>query len=296
MNHTVQTLELSGSDTLRYQSWHPEKSLRGVMLVVHGFAEHGGRYEEFAAQLNRRGFAVATIDLPGHGKSTGARCCVTHFDQFLRAVEVGHEAAEREFRAQDNVSEGEARRVSGNVPFFLLGHSMGGLIASLYAQRHGSRFAGALFSGSAMLSEPAPPKLQVAMVKLVARLFPAAGLLKLDARGVSRDPAVVEKYLNDPLVYTGKIPACLLVAMFAAMDQSVSGLGDISLPVLIMHGEADTIVSPKASHLLMDKIGSNDKELRLFPGLFHEIFNEPEREEVIDEAIQWAEARLTQAK
>ena len=247
------------------------------MLVIHGAAEHGGRYKDFAAQLARDGFAVATVDLPGHGKSPGKRCCVNHFDDYVSAVNSAHEQARRDFP---------------DTPFFLVGHSMGGLVASLYVHRYEADFIGAIFSGAALIAEPVPSGFQVGLLQTLARFFPSSGILKLDANAVSRDPEVVTTYVNDPLVYSGKLTASMLVAMFAAMARAREGLPHISLPVLIMHGEADRLVPPKASRLLAEEIGSKDKTLRLYPTLFHEIFNEPEREEIVAELIDWAAARL----
>ena len=169
---------------------------------------------------------------------------------------------------------------------------MGGLVASLYLQQHQARFSGAVFSGAALVTNPEPGKVQVAILRLLARLFPSLGMLQLDAGGVSRDPAVVSNYVNDPLVYTGKLTASLLVAMFAGMKRSYEGMPRISLPVLILHGEADRLVTPRASKVLQERVGSRDKTLRLYPGLFHEIFNEPERVAIVDELIAWAEKRL----
>ncbi len=266
--------------------------MRGVVLVVHGLAEHGGRYAEFAEQLNRHGFAVATVDLPGHGRSMGKRCCVAHLDQYLHAVEIAHQATEDEFSARESSENSDGALSSANRPFFLLGHSMGGLIASLYIQKHEARFAGVVFSGAALMSDPVPPAAQVLFMQMLAKVLPAAGVLKIEAEGVSRDPSVVEKYVNDPLVFTGKLPVSVLVAMVKGMKRSVKGLGDVTVPALIMHGEADRVVPVEASRLLMSKIGSKDKELRVFPQMFHEIFNEPERVEIVDQVIDWMQKRL----
>ncbi|MFK8030907.1 MAG: lysophospholipase [Gammaproteobacteria bacterium] len=293
LQHTVQTLEVSGGVSVHYQSWRPDEAqaLRGVILLVHGAAEHGGRYEAFAAQCARSGFAVATVDLPGHGKSSGERCCVSSFDEYLRAVSLARKTAEEEFCSVTARNEHAPPESLDHTPFFLVGHSMGGLISALYIQDD-TRFAGVVFSGAALAVEPQPPKLQLKLVRALARWFPALGVLKLDASGVSRDSEVVERYVNDPLVYTGKLPASLLVAMFAAMDRAVAGLGDVSTPVLVLHGDADKVVPPVASTLLHDRVGSQDKTLRLYPGLYHEIFNEPEREQVISDVINWVELHL----
>ncbi len=262
------------------------------MLVIHGAAEHGGRYAAFAAQLNEQGFAVATVDLPGHGESYGKPCCVRNMDDYLSAVEIAHDFAEEEFSRRNAPSPADISTGSESVPFFLVGHSMGGLVASLYVRIHQARFNGVVFSGAAVLADPEPGKVQVAFMRMIAKLAPSMGVLQLDAAGESRDAEVVSRYVNDPLVYSGKLTAGMMVAMFSGMQRSFEVQPGITLPALIMHGEDDPLVTPRASRLLMERLGSEDKTLKLFPGLFHEIFNEPERVEVVEDVITWAQARL----
>ena len=292
MTHSVHTLIAGNGQSLHYQSWRPDGPLRAVMLVVHGAAEHGGRYADFASQVNSQGFAVTTVDLPGHGKSYGKQCCVRDIDEYLRAVELAHDYAEQDFTVGGRSNTSNDPEAVVPVPFFLVGHSMGGLVASLYLQRHQTRFQGAVFSGAAVLADPEPGWMQVAIMRVLAKIAPSMGALQLDAAGVSRDAEVVSRYVNDPLVYTGKLTASMLVAMFTGMKRTHEGLPGITLPALVMHGEADTLVTPDASRILFERIGSTDKTLKLFPGLYHEIFNEPERVDVVNDVIAWVEARL----
>ena len=116
-------------------------------------------------------------------------------------------------------------------------------------------------------------------------------MLVLDASGISRDPVVVEEYIQDPLVNKGKLSARLLVEMFKTMDQCKTYAGKITLPIRIMHGGADDMTSPEGSELLYNRVGSKDKELRIYNGLMHEILNEPEGPEITQEIIAWMESR-----
>jgi alpha-beta hydrolase superfamily lysophospholipase len=127
---------------------------------------------------------------------------------------------------------------------------------------------------------------------LLRYLLPKLGMVALDPSGISRDPAVVADYLADPLVHNGKITTGLGIEMLDAMDEAIASAGDISLPVYIAHGQADTMAGPEGSQAFFDALGAEDKTLDFWPDLYHEIFNEPESPEVIGRYVDWLEAHL----
>ncbi len=257
---------------LHWQAWLPEGAPRAVVLLAHGYAEHFGRYEYFAGKLNAAGIAVYALDHWGHGRSDGTYGFVPAFSAFTDGVEVLLE---------------EVKRRHGDTPRFLIGHSMGGLIAAKHLLTHQQHYAGAVLSGPAIKAAEEPSRLMTWISRLLSRFAPKVGVLALDAGGVSRDPAVVAAYVADPLVYTGKMSARLAAELFDAMADVQARAGHISLPLLILHGTADTLASPAGSQFLAEHVASPDRELKLYPGLFHEIFNEPERDSVIADVTGW---------
>lgn len=260
---------------LYYRHW-PATDCRGVVVLVHGLGEHCERYGAIAAALNGAGYALCSMDLPGHGRSEGRRGHIDKFSDYRDTALTLHEKAGAWYPG---------------VPVFLLGHSMGGLIATHILLDHQSLFRGALLSGAAIQSPQEPPGWQVAIIKGVAAIAPKAGMLVLDASGISRDQSVVETYMNDPLVNKGKLSARFLVEMFNTMDECRTRASEITLPIRIMHGSEDVMTAPEGSQLLFDSIASSDKEIKIYQGLYHEIFNEPEAADIYAEVIAWLDQR-----
>lgn len=261
---------------LYYRHWPALANTKAVVLLVHGLGEHSQRYDHLAAHLNKADYALSSMDLPGHGKSDGARGHIETFDVFENAV-LG--------LYRKTVKENPGK------PIFLLGHSMGGLIATKFLLNHQDKFKGAMLSGAAIQSPQEPPAWQVGLIKLIAKLLPKTPMLALDGSGVSRDPKVVENYMADPLVSKAKLSAQFLVSMTNAMQDCKDHASKISLPLMIMHGSADVMTAPEGSQLLHDSITSNDKQITLYDGLFHEIFNEPEAESIFSEMVAWMDDR-----
>lgn len=217
------------------------------------------------------------MDLPCHGQSEGTRGHVDSFDIFQDAT----------LELYERVKQHKL-----NTPLFILGHSMGGLIVTKFLQSHQDKFQGALLSGAAIESPQEPPAWQVGMITLIAKLLPKLGALQLDASGISRDPTVVEKYMADPLVDKSKLSAKFLVEMFKAMKQVKQAANTINLPILIMHGGDDPMTAPSGSQFLYNNISSEDKELNIYDGLMHEIFNEPEAMSIYKEITDWLNKRV----
>ena len=259
-----------------YRHWPASGPARGVILLAHGLGEHSGRYQHFAGYFTRCGYAVVAPDHVGHGRSAGRRAHVDTFADYLQPL--------LSLRSQiDDWYTG--------VPCFLLGHSLGGLIAARLLLDAQSRFAGAALSGPALAVSEPPARPLLWLNRLLAWLWPTLGMLKLDASQVSRDPQVVAAYEADPLVHHGKVSARLVRELFATMAVVNSRASEITLPLLLMHGEADVMTAPSGSSAMSARVGSDDVTLRLYPGLYHEIFNEPEREQVFAELAAWMQAR-----
>jgi alpha-beta hydrolase superfamily lysophospholipase len=258
-----------GRRELFRRAWLPDEPVARA-LVVHGFAEHCGRYEHLATWLASRGVAVHAFDHQGHGRSSGPRCYVRRFSDFLDDVERGLAFA---------------REDGADLPVFVIGHSMGGLITASLAVERKPEVAGFVLSGAA-LRPPVP--LSTArrwMLAVLRRLAPRLAFPSgLDPAALSTDPAVVHAYLDDPLVER-RISSSLAAELFAAMDRTSSRGDAVERPLLALHGEDDAICAPDGSRTFAT--GARHGSYLGFPGMRHEIFNEPQRERVYETMLGW---------
>ncbi len=260
-----------------YQYWLPDGEPRAVLLLSHGLAEHSGRYANLVGYLVPRGYAVYALDHPGHGRSAGRRVYVERFEDFT-----------------DVLSRylGKVRGWQPDRPVFLVGHSMGALIGGIFLLRHQTELAGAVLSGVPFKIPDNVLPITVVLSRILSRLAPRVGVASLDARGVSRDPDVVRAYVGDPLVYTGRTTARLADELLKAILRLREAAAGITIPLLILQGGADVMVDPDGARALYEEIGSADKTIKVYQGLYHEIYNEPEHERVLRDVEAWLEARL----
>lgn len=263
--------------SLYYQGWLPEGEIRAVLLVVHGLAEHSGRYMNLVHRFVPLGYAVYGIDHIGHGRSEGRRLFVDSFIDFTEPLRTYADMV---------------RCWQPDKPVFLVGHSMGGLIGALHLIACQEGLAGAVLSGPAVKAPGHIPKAVILIGRVFSALFPRLGLVLLEAQGVSRDPAVVKAHLEDPLVCHGKMTARLGVELLGAMERVGAEADRIHLPLLIVQGGADRLVDPSGAQMLYDKVASQDKKLIVYKGLYHEVFNEPEHDRVLSDVEKWLEGRL----
>ena len=254
-----------------YRQW-PAAEPKSVVMLVHGLGEHCERYGALAKALNMAGYALCALDLPSHGQSDGIRGHIDTFDDYQSAVSSLHSKVKEWYPSKD---------------VFLLGHSMGGLVSTRFLLDHQNLFKGALLSGALIESPQAPPSWQIGIMKIISAVAPKTKMLELDGSAVSRDPNEVEKYMNDPLVSKDKLSARLLVEMFKTMYECKTRAAEITLPIRIMHGGSDVMTAPSGSKFLHENISSTDKEIEIYAGLFHEIFNEPEAETIYQDVIAW---------
>lgn len=275
MRHTEGTFISPNGTTIFHQSWLPESEPEAVILLVHGLAEHSGRYMNVVNHLVPQGFAVYTFDHPGHGKSEGRRKYVDDFDEYIHTLAV--------FSAR-------VRAEYPQLPVFLIGHSLGGLIAVRYLLEHQHEFRGAVISAPAIKVFGLSPAL-IWAGKLVSVVLPKLGLIPMKPDSVSRDPAVVKAYLDDPLVFKGKTTARLAAEILKNMHYVLQHAHKITLPLLIVQGDADVIVDPVGAQLLHDAVSSQDVKLNMYNGLYHEVFNEPEHADVLADVAEWLHAQ-----
>ncbi len=258
-----------GLSQLRRRWAAPEP--RAAMLLVHGIGEHSGRYEHVGAALAGAGIDTLGFDNRGFGQSGGRRAHVDSFDQFL-----------------DDVEDLLAERRSLDVPVVLMGHSLGGLIATRYLVGRRSKPDLAVLSAPALHAEV--PRWQRVAAPVLGRVASTVFIeSKIDGQLLSRDVEVQTAYVEDPLVIAGAT-AGLGHAIFTAMRSAMAGIGRITVPTYVLHGEDDRLVPPSASEPLGEQPNVTRKT---WPGLRHECLNEPEQDDVIADLIRWLDGQLS---
>ena len=263
----------AGGTEIWWQAW-PAGKRRADVVLAHGAGEHSSRYGHVARALNERGYSVWALDHRGHGNSEGARALIDSF-----------EAAVADIRSLVELVRGESSE-----PPFLLGHSMGGLLSIGYALRHEDSISGLVLSAPAAALETASAATRIVSA-LLSRLTPTLGVFRVDPGGVSRDPEVVRDYESDPQVFHGKLPVRTVAELAGEIGSLADRAHEITLPVLLMYGTADPIVPISGSVMLSERIASEDLTATPYDGLYHEILNEPERDQVIAEILAWLDAR-----
>ena len=246
-----------------YRRWDPPAEPRRIVQIVHGYAEHGGRYGHVAAALTAEGAVVYADDHIGHGHSDGERAVITDFDH---AIEDLHTLS------------AIARGSHGDLPLVLVGHSMGGLLSALYAQRWPEELAGVAFCGAVI------GDWQWARDVLADTDLP---FVPFDPDAISRDPEAGAAYAGDPLVYHGQYKRPLLVAEVEALDTYAHNLDRLTMPVLLLHGTADPFVPYERSLQAVNAMPTDDATVRLYDGGRHEVLNETNRDEVIGDLATW---------
>ncbi len=271
MDETTGTFETGGGLELFTRSWTPDEDPRRGMLIVHGLAEHSGRWDHVARFFADRGYAVAAFDLRGHGQSGGTKGHVGAFSDFLDDVE----------------GIAGSGLVRTDLPWVIYGHSLGGLISTLYLAEDRPHPDAAVVSAPA-LDADIPGALRLA-AQVLGRVAPKIALSNpIDGDQLSRDETVGEAYFADPLVYT-KATTRLALEMFNAQARVRSAMASIDTPTLVIHGADDTLVPPSASAPLASVDGV---ERKVYPGLRHELHNEPEQTQVLSEVAAWLDSAL----
>ena len=268
----------TGGVRLFYQCWLPEGcKTRAAMVITHGGVEHSGRYQNVVDYFVPQGYAVWGLDNRGHGRSEGRRGHVDRYEQLVDDL-----ALFCDFVRQ---------RTPGEARLFLLGHSIGGLTALSYAVKYGAPGScpvdGLIVSGPCLALSMKVSKLKEALGRAAARLFPKMTVdAGIPAEAISRDPAIVAAYVSDPLRYP-RITLRFYVELAKQMARTMAAAPFVQLPCLILQGGKDAIVSPYAARRFYSAMTCRDREMRIYPDSFHELFNDVNREEVLADVADW---------
>lgn len=262
---------------LRWFSWAPQQvSPRGVVIITHGIRDHALRYEKFARRLSDRGYAVFAQDLRGHGHSGGER---QRFDSLDQLVADQHQIVTM------------ARQRFPDLPLYLYGHSLGGLVTTEYVIAHPEKLNGVVLSGAAFERPASVAGVSVFLARIVAALAPGLNVVAVDDREFSRDPATMSAMVSDTLITRDKLPAISAVASINGMQHVKVKSSEITVPLLVMYGTDDKVNPVGGSRAFLTSVGSRDKTLKEFQGLYHDMLHEPEHVEVEAEVINWLHTR-----
>jgi alpha-beta hydrolase superfamily lysophospholipase len=272
-------LELTAPDRvkLRGQRYLPAGSPRATIALAHGMFEHQGRYGYVVEALLSHGYAVYAIDHRHHGASDGRPGRMTRFDDYVDDFDL---------------LVGQIERELPGTPIVVLGHSMGGLIATRYALRAQGRLAALVLSGPALIVGERLPATQRAFLRWLGWLIPFLRLPPAPPGTLARDPDVERAFAADPLCHRERTRLDFARKIYIAAEATMPRAAELRLPLLVMHGTDDRLTSPRGSEQFVRAASSSDKDLRLWPDRRHEIFNDLGREEVIAALLSWLDARF----
>ena len=258
------------------RGWQPEADVKAVVALLHGLGEHVGRYAHMAQPFTDGGYALVGFDLRGHGKSGGARGVIPS-----------------EEAVYDDISQflqQTGQRYPGK-PVFLYGHSLGANLSITYALKRKPALKGVIATGTSIRLAFEPPAWKVGLAKALGKVAPAFSLANgLERAALSRDPQVERLYSSDPLVHD-RISTLLFLTIIREGDYCLEHASEFPLPLLLMHGGADRLTSAAASREFASKIDGRCT-LKIWDGFYHEIHNEPEKDQVFQFTLHWLDTHL----
>lgn len=248
---------------------------KAAVLLVHGYGEHSGRYEETASRLNKAGYSVYSYDRRGEGQSGGRKGHVQSINNHVAdLIEI-------------------IKKVDVKGKFFLMAHSLGGLVSmSYYLDYKPSDIDGVVLSSPFIKIDDGTAPILQKFSRTIAAIFPKLLTIALDVNMISRDPDEVKEYVNDPLVFHGKTNAKTGYEIIKAIKYVQSKFSEFDLPFIILHGSEDKLADPQGSKWLYERSTSKDKKLTILEGLYHETMREPEKELFFEGVLSWLNARV----
>jgi alpha-beta hydrolase superfamily lysophospholipase len=271
------TFDGVGGVRIVYDVWTPDSAPRAVVVLSHGLGEHARRYDHVAQRFGESGLVTYALDHRGHGRSDGKRVLLKDMS---------------EYTGDFDTLVGIAAKEYPGLKCIVLGHSMGGGIVYAYGVERPDNYDLMVLSGPAVAAQAAVSPVLAIIAKTLGAIAPGLPVQELDVSAISRDPAVVNAYNTDPLVHHGKVPAGIARALLQVGDTMPRRAAALTAPLLVVHGSEDRLIPVDGSRRLVECVGSPDVELKVYPGLYHEVFNEPERYQVLDDVVSWITARL----
>ncbi len=269
-------LERGSKIRLFNQCWIP-KTYSRCLVIVHGLGEHSGRYSHVASFFLSRGFALYAMDNRGHGRSSGQR---GHVDRF------------KEYTEDLAAFLDKVRSTCKDGPVVLIGHSLGGLISISYCLDYPGGVQGLVLSSPGLRPKKEPPAIKARLGKMLSTILPRLSFSnELDPNHISRDADVVRRYINDPLVHN-RVTTRFYTEFLKESERVMTNAYSLQLPFLLMQAGEDMLVDPSASMAFYERAGSADKTFRIYEHCYHELFNEPEKEQVLQEAESWITQRF----
>ncbi|MBA3761621.1 MAG: alpha/beta hydrolase [Gemmatimonadales bacterium] len=278
--HTHRDGTFAGADglPLYYQAWMPPdgQRKRAVLINLHGLGDHSGLYPTLADHFPARGIALYAYDMRGNGRSPGQRA-------YLRGW--------HEYRGDLRAFLNQVRKWEGDLPVFVLGNSLGGLVVLDYALHFPAGLSGVI-AAAPPLGEVGVPRFLMALGRIMSRIFPRFSLqVGMDLSGLARNPAVVNTLLTDPLFHrrgTARLSTEVTAAIRRVQDRAET----LAVPLLVLHGSADRMVPPDGSRRFFSRVQQTDRELREYPGAYHGLFADVGHEEVLKDAERWIEGHM----
>jgi alpha-beta hydrolase superfamily lysophospholipase len=277
--HLEGTFVGTGNMALYYQAWLPlEQRTRGVLVNLHGLGDHSGLYPRVAEYFPQQGFATYAYDMRGNGRSPGQRAYLNGW---------------HEFRGDLDAFLTLVREAEPDLPLFVLGHSLGGLVVLDYALEHPEKIAGVIAAAPPLGKVGVPPLLMM-LGRVMSRIWPRFSLeVGMDLSGLARDPAIIEAVLADPLFHR-RGTARLSTEVTTAIARVQSGAARLSTPLLLLHGSDDRMVPPDGTREFFAKVRSQDRTFREYPGGYHGLFADLGSEQVLEDVRRWIDDRLMQ--
>jgi alpha-beta hydrolase superfamily lysophospholipase len=265
-----------GGVRIVYDVWTPDTAPRAVVVLAHGLGEHARRYDHVAQRFGEAGLVTYALDHRGHGRSGGKRVLVKDIS---------------EYTGDFDTLVGIAKRENPGLKCIVLGHSMGGGIVFAFGVERPDNYDLMVLSAPAVAAQDLVPAIVALAAKVLGAVVPGLPVQELDFNFISRDPEVVQAYNSDPLVYHGRVPAGIGRALLQVGETMPRRAPALTAPLLVVHGTDDRLIPIDGSCRLVEYVGSTDVELKEYPGLYHEVFNEPERDQVLDDVVSWITAR-----